>query len=50
MVSRVEAAFPQGERLTPNRVKVVRETLVDITEAEADLLLTILKNRELALA
>ena len=45
----MEAIFPQGERLTPNRAKVIRETLVDITEAETDLLLTMFKNRKLAL-
>ena len=49
-MSRVKAVFPQGERLTPNRAKIVRETLIDITEAETDLLLTILKNRKLTLA
>ena len=46
----MEAVFPRGERLTLDRVKVVRETLIDMTEAETDLLLTILENRELVLA
>ena len=46
----MEATFPRGERLTLDRAKVVRETLIDMMEAEADLLLTILKNHELVLA
>ena len=50
LVPRVKTAFPRGERLTPDRAKVVRETLVDMTEAEADMLLTMLENREPALA
>ena len=50
IILRIKTTFPYSKRLTPNRNNKIRETLSNMTEAEKDILIEILNNRELALA